>query len=184
MWSDGVPGITQRMIEPGNFFVANFTATNSGQSWYHAHSKAIYGDGIRGNFYVRASQDELDNGPWSQISGNSADIAAMKAAHQSPKMISVTDWTHWDSEWGLAEWTRTKTELICVDSVLINGKVSELFSLRAGEPADLRVLICVYVGSSDLPASGDVHPLPQRHRSRGHPKGMRLSKQLLRPAFR
>ncbi|KAG9001191.1 hypothetical protein FRB90_011661 [Tulasnella sp. 427] len=122
MWSDGVPGITQRMIDPGNSFVANFTATNSGQSWYHAHSKAIYGDGIKGNFYVRASQDELNNGPWSQISTNSADIAAMKAAHQDPKIIAISDWTHWDSEWGIAEWNRTKTELICVDSVLINGK--------------------------------------------------------------
>lgn len=145
MWSDGVPGITQRMIDPGNHFTHNFTATNSGTSWYHAHSRAIYGDGVKGTFYVRASQDELDNGPWSQISSNAADIAAMKTAHQNPKLVTVSDWTHWDSEWGLSEWNRTKTELICVDSVLINGKVGEMhFSLEAKwlipRPCDLTTI--------------------------------------------
>ncbi|KAG8932234.1 hypothetical protein FRC03_002854 [Tulasnella sp. 419] len=121
-WADGVPGITQRMIEPGMTFVATFKATEHGHYWYHAHSRALYGDGIRGTFFVKPNEASLAASPFSVISNNADDITKMKNAHLNSKFVSAYDWTHWDSEYGLREWERTKTELICVDSIVINGK--------------------------------------------------------------
>ncbi len=34
---DGVPGVTQRPVEPGETFVYEFTATPPGTRWYHTH---------------------------------------------------------------------------------------------------------------------------------------------------
>ncbi|KAG8908305.1 hypothetical protein FRB99_007839, partial [Tulasnella sp. 403] len=121
-WADGVPGITQRLIAPGHSFNATWTATEHGSYWYHAHSRAIYGDGVRGSLFIRPSQDELNTSPFSQISSNQSDIDAMKAAHNNPKILSIQDWTFWTSDEGLQLWNDTRTELLCIDSVLINGK--------------------------------------------------------------
>jgi len=35
-WSDGVPGISQRPIQPGQSFLYRWTATDYGSYWYHA----------------------------------------------------------------------------------------------------------------------------------------------------
>ncbi|KAG8906370.1 hypothetical protein FRB99_007054 [Tulasnella sp. 403] len=122
IWSDGVPGVTQHLIEPGSCFVANWTAVQHGMYWYHSHSRAIYGDGVRGGIFIRPIPENLDNSPLSQISSNPDELAALKKAHNNPKIISFVDWTHWNSEQGLQNWNKTHVELLCVDSILVNGK--------------------------------------------------------------
>lgn len=135
IWSDGVPGVTQRQIDPGVTFIANWTANEHGIYWYHSHSRAIYGDGLRGTIYIRPSEEELDNGPFKVIaqalqpdaSGSvgpdvDTEIKAMKDAHNSATVVSLHDWSHWDSETGLKLWNETNIELLCIDSILINGK--------------------------------------------------------------
>ncbi|KAG8907640.1 hypothetical protein FRB99_003102 [Tulasnella sp. 403] len=139
IWSDGVPGVTQAMIEPGDCFVANWTAKQHGAYWYvigfaelppahvaldryHAHSRAIYGDGIRGGIFIRPSPEHLEESPFSQISSEPEDLEALKKAHNNPKLLTIVDWTHWDSETGLNLWNASHIELLCIDSVLVNGK--------------------------------------------------------------
>jgi FtsP/CotA-like multicopper oxidase with cupredoxin domain len=45
---DGVNGVTQCPIAPGDYFVYNFTATQYGSSWYHSHYSVQYADGAVG----------------------------------------------------------------------------------------------------------------------------------------
>ncbi|CAG61029.1 uncharacterized protein GVI51_J08349 [Nakaseomyces glabratus] len=51
---DGVPGITQDPIAPGEEFWYNITIpeTICGTYWYHSHSSVQYGDGLRGVLLV------------------------------------------------------------------------------------------------------------------------------------
>lgn len=50
---DGVPGLTQCPIPPGQTFLYNFTVDhNSGAYWYHSHTEAQYEDGMRGAFII------------------------------------------------------------------------------------------------------------------------------------
>ncbi|KAG8905874.1 hypothetical protein FRB99_008085 [Tulasnella sp. 403] len=122
LWSDGVPGVTQHPIQPGSTFVANWTATQHGMYWYHSHSRAIYGDGVRGGLFIRPNSKNLNNSPLSQISNDPDELAALKKAHSNPKIISLVDWTHWTSEEGLTLWNKSRIDITCIDSVLINGK--------------------------------------------------------------
>ena len=55
---DGAPDVTQPSIQPGESFVYEFTAPDSGTYWYHphAHSAEQVGRGLAGPFIV----EELD----------------------------------------------------------------------------------------------------------------------------
>ncbi|KAH8423781.1 uncharacterized protein LDX57_001540 [Aspergillus melleus] len=46
--NDGVPGVTQCPIPPGDSFTYNFTATQYGTTWYHSHYSLQYTDGVLG----------------------------------------------------------------------------------------------------------------------------------------
>lgn len=48
MHMDGVNGITQCPIAPGQRFVYNWTATQYGSTWYHSHYSIQYADGLVG----------------------------------------------------------------------------------------------------------------------------------------
>ena len=45
---DGVSGITQCPIAPGESFTYTFKATQYGTSWYHSHYSMQYADGLQG----------------------------------------------------------------------------------------------------------------------------------------
>ncbi|KDQ08359.1 hypothetical protein BOTBODRAFT_191846 [Botryobasidium botryosum FD-172 SS1] len=119
-WSDGVPGVTQGMIVPGEVFIYRWTATQSGLYWYHAHSRDIYDDGVRGVIYLEPADDE--DTPFDLISSDPDDVSAMVAANKNPSIVALGDRKHFDSERDLAEWNRTHIEQLCVDSLLVNGK--------------------------------------------------------------
>lgn len=48
MHMDGVNGITQCPIAPGDSFTYNWTAIQYGSSWYHSHYSVQYADGALG----------------------------------------------------------------------------------------------------------------------------------------
>jgi hypothetical protein len=90
MHMDGVNGVTQCPIAPGDYFVYNFTATQYGSSWYHSHFSVQYADGAAGPITLHGpSSDNFDEAI-------------------SPPLI-MTDWGHnsafnaSSSPWGLYE---------------------------------------------------------------------------------
>lgn len=57
---DGPEMVTQCPISPGNSFLYNFTVDQVGTYWYHSHSGAQYGDGLRGAIVVSRPDLEYD----------------------------------------------------------------------------------------------------------------------------
>ncbi|RDW60840.1 hypothetical protein BP6252_12223 [Coleophoma cylindrospora] len=49
---DGVPGVTECPLAPGDSRTYTFQATQFGTSWYHSHFSAQYGDGIMGAIMI------------------------------------------------------------------------------------------------------------------------------------
>lgn len=50
--ADGVPGITECPIAPGETKVYKFKATQFGTTWYHSHWSAQYGEGVVGTLII------------------------------------------------------------------------------------------------------------------------------------
>ena len=51
-WYDGVPGVQQCPIAPGETFTYSFKADLYGTSWYHSHYSGQYADGLLGPIVV------------------------------------------------------------------------------------------------------------------------------------
>jgi len=45
-WADGVPGVSQCPIAPGQTLTYRFRANGYGTSWYHSHYSAQYSMGM------------------------------------------------------------------------------------------------------------------------------------------
>ena len=65
-WADGVPGISQCPIPPGESYTYTFQANDYGTSWWHSHASAQYIDGIFGAMVIYGpteSDYDIDLGP-------------------------------------------------------------------------------------------------------------------------
>ncbi|KAL8704103.1 MAG: hypothetical protein Q9201_002737 [Fulgogasparrea decipioides] len=71
---DGVPGVTQCPIAPGESYTYRFRATQYGTSWYHSHYSLQYGDGLAGPLTIHGPSSSNYDEP------------------QDP--ILMTDWNH------------------------------------------------------------------------------------------
>ncbi|PLW04404.1 hypothetical protein PCASD_25259 [Puccinia coronata f. sp. avenae] len=62
-WMDGVTGVTQCPIQPGQNFTYTFDVANQyGTFWYHAHAQNFNADGIAGPMIVHSVNDPLKRG--------------------------------------------------------------------------------------------------------------------------
>jgi FtsP/CotA-like multicopper oxidase with cupredoxin domain len=71
---DGVPGVTQCPIAPGDSLTYKFQATQYGSTWYHSHFSLQYGDGLLGPLII--------NGP------------ATADYDEDLGMLFLSDWSH------------------------------------------------------------------------------------------
>lgn len=97
---DGVNGVTQCPIAPGESYTYRFRAIQYGTTWYHSHYSLQYGDGMVGPITI--------HGPHS-------------ADYDEPKdPLLMTDWNHRS---GFQDFQQ---ELLGVlpkmDSILLNGQ--------------------------------------------------------------
>ncbi|EXJ82593.1 hypothetical protein A1O3_06406 [Capronia epimyces CBS 606.96] len=103
-FEDGVPGITQCPIAPGETFTYSFNADLYGTTWYHSHYSAQYAGGVFGAMIIHGpvnAQYDQDLGP-----------------------VLLTDYYHKDYDTIVEEVMGTDLSLIAPSSVnnLINGK--------------------------------------------------------------
>ncbi|KAL2844715.1 laccase-1 [Aspergillus pseudodeflectus] len=121
-WADGVPGLSQEPIAPGETFVYEFKAYPAGTFWYHSHHKGLMQDGQVGSLYIR--RKPYAPRPYSVITEDRKELTQLKAAEDNPNLILVTDWTYLTS----AEYHKVEIEtglnIFCVDNLLINGQGS------------------------------------------------------------
>ncbi|ELU39341.1 conidial pigment biosynthesis oxidase Arb2/brown2 [Rhizoctonia solani AG-1 IA] len=92
-WSDGVPGLAQYPIRPGENF---------------------------GTIYIRP--DPSKPKPFNQISNDTTILGQLKNAELNPLMLNIYDYKHYTSEYWMSEWERTDVEQLCIDNIIVNGK--------------------------------------------------------------
>ncbi|KAJ5795216.1 Multicopper oxidase type 2 [Penicillium paradoxum] len=119
-WSDGVPGLTQKPIQPGHSWTYRWTATQYGTYWYHAHARGDMMDGLYGPIWINPGPEVPQ--PFHLISDNTQDIAAMKNAEKNPQLVILSDWDHLTSDEYQKVMEESRLDVFCSDSVLINGR--------------------------------------------------------------
>ncbi|KAJ9321769.1 hypothetical protein DTO027B5_8960 [Paecilomyces variotii] len=121
-WSDGVPGLSQKGIQPGKSFTYKWKASEYGSYFYHAHEKGHIEDGLYGPIYIHPS-DSLPR-PFGLITSNPNERKAMRAAEDNSRSIILSDWRHHTSDhvWEIEQ--DTGLDAYCGNSLLINGKGS------------------------------------------------------------
>ncbi|KAL4954012.1 laccase-1 [Aspergillus filifer] len=121
-WADGVPGLSQTPIQPGESYTYRFRAYPAGTFWYHSHYKGLMQDGQVGAMYIRRKPDAPR--PYSAITENPYELSQLKRAENNPALVLVTDWTYLTAE----EYHNVEIEsgfnIFCVDNLLINGQGS------------------------------------------------------------
>ncbi|WP_375566095.1 multicopper oxidase family protein [Oceaniradius stylonematis] len=123
---DGVAGLTQEPIEPGESFEYDFVAPDAGTYWYHAHNKSwnqvargLYGPLIVDEDEVpfdRAHDLTLVIDDWRLAGEGTLDVASLG---------SLMDWSH---DGRLGNW------------LTVNGRAMPVNMLNAGEPYRLRLI--------------------------------------------
>ncbi|KAJ5461492.1 Multicopper oxidasetype 2 [Penicillium daleae] len=119
-WADGVPGLTQKPIQPGHSWTYRWKATQYGTYWYHAHARSEMMDGLYGPIWINPASDVLD--PFNFISNKSDDIEAMRKAEKNPQLVMLSDWDHLTAAEYQQVQQDTRVDIVCMDSVLVNGR--------------------------------------------------------------
>ncbi|KAF5694906.1 multicopper oxidase [Fusarium denticulatum] len=90
-WNDGTPGVTQWPIQARGSYSYEFTLTNqSGAYFYHGHFGPVFADGHRGAIWIRPSKQRPR--PYSHITPDKGEIAAMQRAESRPYHLMTSDW--------------------------------------------------------------------------------------------
>ncbi|KAL5604004.1 uncharacterized protein BROUX77_004190 [Berkeleyomyces rouxiae] len=122
-WSDGVPGVSQRHIHPGQSFTYAFNATQYGSYWYHSHTMGQIDDGLYGAIVIHPRQSAPM--PFHLISGtgqDSPETAAIHAAVAAVHPLILSDWQHLTSSKRHELSLASGIEMPCYDSFLFNGR--------------------------------------------------------------
>jgi FtsP/CotA-like multicopper oxidase with cupredoxin domain len=121
---DGVPGVTQHPVGPGESFTYRLKLEDAGTFWYHPHfnSSEQLERGLKGVFIV----EETDKKPWSrELVWLMDDWLLQKDGNIYPKFNTGRDLMH-DGRWG--------------NVPTINGKFRPEFSVKPGERIRLRLI--------------------------------------------
>ncbi|KAE8389941.1 Cupredoxin [Aspergillus alliaceus] len=121
-WSDGVPGLSQRPIAPGDQFIYKWTATHYGIYLYHAHTRGQIEDGLYGAIYIQP--DDAVEKPFDLITDDPNELQAIRKAERETTPIILSDWRRLTSEEIWQAQVASGVENFCANAVLINGKGS------------------------------------------------------------
>merc|ERR1711977_359562 len=118
---DGVPGVTQVPIAPGENFTYRFSLKNEyGFYWYPSHFRAYYDDAIRGPLIIRPSASRPR--PFLHLARDDTEATALLQAERDSTPLLLTDWYHRLSDDIFAQYFETGAFPSCVDSLLANGQ--------------------------------------------------------------
>ncbi|KAJ5983839.1 hypothetical protein N7481_005938 [Penicillium waksmanii] len=142
-WADGVSGLSQWAIQPGQTYTYQWTATQKGTYWYHSHDKDRIMDGLYGAIQVLPPAD--NDSPFAMISDDPDDVEAMRLAEQNANLVILSDWDHLTSDAYMQAIMETGYDIFCSDSVLINGGGSvyckDPEELTALQPPQIRAVV-------------------------------------------
>ncbi|KAF2641185.1 laccase-2 precursor [Massarina eburnea CBS 473.64] len=103
--SDGVVGVGQCPLYPGQSYTYKFTAWPPGTHWYHSHAEGAYPDGLRGKMIIH-------DPAWE---------ASLNVSQQIP--LSMSDWYHEQMPYAISEYlsvNNTNGDIPAPSSFLFN----------------------------------------------------------------
>ncbi|PYH43346.1 uncharacterized protein BP01DRAFT_402725 [Aspergillus saccharolyticus JOP 1030-1] len=121
-WSDGVPGISQAPIQPGDAFLYKWKADAYGTYIYHSHMRAQLDDGLYGAIYVEPANSV--ERPFSLMTDDQTELQALLNAEKKTQPLIVSDWRLFTSEEILQIQEESGFSSYCASSILFNGKGS------------------------------------------------------------
>ncbi|PPJ57919.1 hypothetical protein CBER1_09862 [Cercospora berteroae] len=122
-WSDGVPGVTQSAIRPGSSFLYRWRAEEAGTSFYHGHTRGHIMDGLYGAIVIEP--DTYARRPFHLISRSTQEQKAMVAAEARIEALLLADYTHMPFEEFDGVQNDANVEILCMDSIIVNGGGAE-----------------------------------------------------------
>ncbi|KAJ9658188.1 hypothetical protein H2198_003893 [Neophaeococcomyces mojaviensis] len=120
-WSDGVPGLSQNAIKPGETYMYRWTADEQGAYFYHSHYKGQIMDGLYGAIFISAADGE--EGPFSSV--DSSAVEKLKLADAKNEPLFVSDWSKYTFDEFYAIEQAGNVDIACADSIIINGMGSQ-----------------------------------------------------------
>ena len=123
---DGVAGLTQEAVKPGESFDYDFIAPDAGTYWYHAHNRSWnqVGRGLYGPLIVEDDAGAFDREHDLTLMLDDWRLDQSGALHLA-SFGSLMDWSHGGR---LGNW------------LTVNGKSNPSFELKAGEICRLRLI--------------------------------------------
>ena len=121
---DGVPGVTQPPIRPGESFTYRFTPKDAGTFWFHPHVRGS--EQVERGLYGVLIVDDAEPLPWSRdVVWVVDDWLLTPEGELDPRFNTRRDLAH-DGRWG--------------NRVTVNGAIGEELVVRAGERIRLRLV--------------------------------------------
>lgn len=161
-WSDGVPGVTQSPISPGTSFLYRWRAEEAGSFFYHGHSRGHISkcneimevvdermlidtvDGLYGAIVI--DPDVRTTRPFRLIDPDAAQQRSMITAERSLQALLIADYTHLPFEEFDRIENESNVEILCMDSIIVNGGVSVSTDIASTLIDSLRVPNTAYHG--------------------------------------
>jgi FtsP/CotA-like multicopper oxidase with cupredoxin domain len=120
---DGVPGVTQPPIAPGESFVYEFVARDAGTFWFHPHLRGS--EQLERGLYGVLIIEEEDPPPHRELVWVLDDWLVDETGQIDPRFVTRHDLAH-DGRWG--------------NVVGVNGTIRPRFPVSAGERVRLRLI--------------------------------------------
>ncbi|KAK1564125.1 multicopper oxidase [Colletotrichum navitas] len=124
LWSDGVPGLTQRRIHAGASYLYRWAADNAGSFSYHAHSQGQLMDSLYGTIIVDASPEA--ERPFKLISRDAAEEQNMLVAESLSQPLLMADWSHYKFDDFYCIEMVANYDLACTDAIIVKGMLRHL----------------------------------------------------------
>ncbi|KIV89315.1 hypothetical protein PV10_08892 [Exophiala mesophila] len=157
-WSDGVPGLTQSPIEPGESFLYKWTADASGVYFYHAHFRGQIQDGLYGAIVIDPADDAEK--PFHLISNDSAVVKQAEEADLNIVPVFVSDYNRHTSKEFYEYQTLANVDIACADAIIVNGKGSQYCLSREEITAYTNPKVANLLAAVDPPQLTDKGCLP------------------------
>ncbi|OJJ66038.1 hypothetical protein ASPBRDRAFT_138786 [Aspergillus brasiliensis CBS 101740] len=159
-WSDGVPGLTQVPIEPGDQFLYAWKADDYGTYIYHSHESARIDDGFYGAIYIEPAAN-IEK-PFSLITTDKVELEFLRRAERNTQPVILSDWRRFTSDEILSIEEISGVESYCASSILVNGKGS-MYCPPQQQINDLtRPELKVLLNGKNMSDMGCLPPIPAR----------------------
>ncbi|TIB68511.1 hypothetical protein E3Q23_03673 [Wallemia mellicola] len=120
MYSDGVPGVSQTPIQPGQNFTYKWKASDQyGLYWLHSHYKDVYQDGQALPLYIRPKNGREK--PFNLLTKDDTELASLENQDKDPQIIMISEYASINGTHEIDLSESWNSELLCYDSILINS---------------------------------------------------------------